>query len=223
VKAQQVVRVVHTVDIAPTIAKVLGIAAPPTVDGKSLKEIVEQIIRWKSSSGREGVKKTEHADCQIRSLRLASVNQTWDTRVLEISQVIVEHEIFFLRSFRMKAKIFDDEDDKKREAGKRYESEKNVRHRQPQGVGLQKFNHCFTPYEISVTCAFGRLSPPRILQLAYHGKVHWSHTNRFPGRQFRSCTFFLSRLLHNHCTISKQRCCRLPQSIFFLCMCCSPV
>jgi predicted AlkP superfamily pyrophosphatase or phosphodiesterase len=41
VKAQQVVRVVHTVDIAPTIAKVLGIGAPPTVDGKSLKEIVK--------------------------------------------------------------------------------------------------------------------------------------------------------------------------------------
>jgi arylsulfatase A-like enzyme len=41
VRAQQVVRVVHTVDIAPTIAKVLGIAAPPTVDGKSLKEIVK--------------------------------------------------------------------------------------------------------------------------------------------------------------------------------------
>ena len=41
VKAQQIVRVVHTVDIAPTIAKVLGIGTPPTVDGKSLKEIVK--------------------------------------------------------------------------------------------------------------------------------------------------------------------------------------
>ncbi|MCX6145202.1 MAG: alkaline phosphatase family protein [Ignavibacteriales bacterium] len=41
VKAQQVARVVHTVDIAPTIAKVLGISTPATVDGKSLKEIVK--------------------------------------------------------------------------------------------------------------------------------------------------------------------------------------
>jgi predicted AlkP superfamily pyrophosphatase or phosphodiesterase len=41
VKAQQVARVVHTVDIAPTIAKVLGVSAPATVDGKSLKEIVK--------------------------------------------------------------------------------------------------------------------------------------------------------------------------------------
>jgi predicted AlkP superfamily pyrophosphatase or phosphodiesterase len=41
VKAQQVARVVHTVDIAPTIARVLGISAPATVDGKSLKEIVK--------------------------------------------------------------------------------------------------------------------------------------------------------------------------------------
>jgi len=41
VKAQQVARAVHTVDIAPTIAKVLGINAPTTVDGKSLKEIVK--------------------------------------------------------------------------------------------------------------------------------------------------------------------------------------
>jgi predicted AlkP superfamily pyrophosphatase or phosphodiesterase len=41
VNAQQVVRVVHTVDIAPTIAKVLGISSPSTVDGKSLKEIVK--------------------------------------------------------------------------------------------------------------------------------------------------------------------------------------
>ncbi len=41
VKAQQVTRVVHTVDIAPTIAKVLGINAPNTIDGKSLKEIVK--------------------------------------------------------------------------------------------------------------------------------------------------------------------------------------
>jgi predicted AlkP superfamily pyrophosphatase or phosphodiesterase len=41
VKAQQVSRVVHTVDIAPTIARVLGINAPATVDGKSLKEIVK--------------------------------------------------------------------------------------------------------------------------------------------------------------------------------------
>jgi arylsulfatase A-like enzyme len=32
---------VHTVDIAPTIAKVLGINAPNTIDGKSLKEIVK--------------------------------------------------------------------------------------------------------------------------------------------------------------------------------------
>lgn len=41
VKSQQVARVVHTVDIAPTIAKVLEIGAPSTVDGKSLKEIME--------------------------------------------------------------------------------------------------------------------------------------------------------------------------------------
>ena len=41
VKAQLVARVVHTVDIAPTIAKVFGISAPSTVDGKSLKEIVK--------------------------------------------------------------------------------------------------------------------------------------------------------------------------------------
>jgi predicted AlkP superfamily pyrophosphatase or phosphodiesterase len=41
VKAQRVTRVVHTVDVAPTIAKILGIVAPPTVDGKSLKEIVK--------------------------------------------------------------------------------------------------------------------------------------------------------------------------------------
>jgi arylsulfatase A-like enzyme len=41
VKSQQVARVVHTVDIAPTIARVLGISAPATVDGKSLKEIVK--------------------------------------------------------------------------------------------------------------------------------------------------------------------------------------
>jgi len=41
VKAQQVTRVVHTVDIAPSIAKVLGINAPQTIDGKSLKEIVK--------------------------------------------------------------------------------------------------------------------------------------------------------------------------------------
>jgi len=41
VKAQQVARVVHTVDIAPTIAKVLGMSSPATIDGKSLKEIVK--------------------------------------------------------------------------------------------------------------------------------------------------------------------------------------
>jgi predicted AlkP superfamily pyrophosphatase or phosphodiesterase len=39
VTARQVSRVVNTVDLAPTVAKVLGIATPPTVDGKVLKEI----------------------------------------------------------------------------------------------------------------------------------------------------------------------------------------
>jgi arylsulfatase A-like enzyme len=41
VKAQKIARVVHTVDIAPTIAKVLGVHAPLTIDGKSLKEVVK--------------------------------------------------------------------------------------------------------------------------------------------------------------------------------------
>ncbi|MDP2886937.1 MAG: alkaline phosphatase family protein [Ignavibacteria bacterium] len=41
VRAQKVSRVVHTVDIAPTIAKVLGIATPSAIDGKVLKEIVQ--------------------------------------------------------------------------------------------------------------------------------------------------------------------------------------
>jgi len=41
--------------------------------------------------------------------------------------------------------------------------------------------------------------------------------NPLSCRGFRSCTFFLSRLLHNHCTICVQQCCRIPQSIFFLC------
>ena len=39
IAAQQASRVVNTVDVAPTIAKVLGIATPPTIDGKVLKEI----------------------------------------------------------------------------------------------------------------------------------------------------------------------------------------
>jgi arylsulfatase A-like enzyme len=32
--------VIHTVDIAPTIARFLGVPYPPTVDGRPLKEIV---------------------------------------------------------------------------------------------------------------------------------------------------------------------------------------
>jgi predicted AlkP superfamily pyrophosphatase or phosphodiesterase len=39
IAGKQVARVVHTADVAPTIAKVLGIAPPSSVDGKVLKEI----------------------------------------------------------------------------------------------------------------------------------------------------------------------------------------
>jgi predicted AlkP superfamily pyrophosphatase or phosphodiesterase len=41
VKSQQVTRVVHTVDVAPTLAKAVGANPPSTIDGKSLKEIVK--------------------------------------------------------------------------------------------------------------------------------------------------------------------------------------
>ena len=40
ISVKQVARVVHTVDIAPTIARLLGIAPLSSVDGKVLKEIV---------------------------------------------------------------------------------------------------------------------------------------------------------------------------------------
>jgi predicted AlkP superfamily pyrophosphatase or phosphodiesterase len=40
IKKNNISRVVHTVDVAPTIAKILAITPPPTVDGKALKEIV---------------------------------------------------------------------------------------------------------------------------------------------------------------------------------------
>ena len=40
VSAKNVARPVHSVDIAPTIAKMLGIVYPSTIDGKALKEIV---------------------------------------------------------------------------------------------------------------------------------------------------------------------------------------
>ncbi len=39
ISAKQISRVVHTVDVAPTIARVLGIAPPSSVDGRPLKEI----------------------------------------------------------------------------------------------------------------------------------------------------------------------------------------
>jgi arylsulfatase A-like enzyme len=39
ITGKQVSRLVHTVDVAPTIAKALGIAPPSNVDGKALKEI----------------------------------------------------------------------------------------------------------------------------------------------------------------------------------------